>query len=56
MIDAAAGLGERANIVAVEEVPMERVDQYGVVGVGETKGKVFSITTMVEKPPPERAP
>src|SRR5215467_4788359 len=51
MIDAAAGLGEHANIVAVEEVPMERIDQYGVVGVGEQKGKVFSITGMVEKPP-----
>ena len=56
MIDAAADLGERANIVAVEEVPMERIDQYGVVGVGEQKGKVFSITAMVEKPPRERAP
>jgi UTP--glucose-1-phosphate uridylyltransferase len=56
MIDAATDLGERANIVAVEEVPMERIDQYGVVGVGEQKGKVFSITAMVEKPPRERAP
>ena len=56
MIDAAAGLGERANIIAVEEVPMDRIDQYGVVGVGEEKGKVFSITGMVEKPPRERAP
>ena len=56
MIDAAAGLGERANIVAVEEVPLDRVDQYGVVGIGETKGRMFSITTMVEKPPRERAP
>ncbi len=45
MIDAAHELGERANIVAVEEVPLERVDQYGVVGVGPTKGKVFSITS-----------
>jgi UTP--glucose-1-phosphate uridylyltransferase len=56
MIDAANEIGERANIVAVEEVPIERIDQYGVVGVGETKGKVFSITSMVEKPPRERAP
>jgi UTP--glucose-1-phosphate uridylyltransferase len=56
MIDAAGDLGERANIIAVEEVPMERIDQYGVVGVGEQKGKVFSITAMVEKPPRERAP
>ena len=56
MIDAARTLGEKANIVAVEEVPLERIDQYGVVGVGEKKGKVFSITSMVEKPPRERAP
>jgi UTP--glucose-1-phosphate uridylyltransferase len=56
MIDAASELGERANIVAVEEVPEERVDQYGVVGVGARKGKMFSITGMVEKPPRERAP
>src|SRR6187431_3763932 len=35
MIDAAQGLGENANIVAVEEVPAERVHMYGVVGVGE---------------------
>jgi UTP--glucose-1-phosphate uridylyltransferase len=56
MIDAARELGERANIVAVEEVPPERIDQYGVVGVGPTKGKVFSITAMVEKPPRDKAP
>ena len=56
MIDAASELGERANIVAVEEVPPGRVDQYGVVGVGAKKGKMFSITRMVEKPPRERAP
>jgi len=56
MIDAARGLTEQANIVAVEEVPRERVDQYGVVGVGARKGKMFSITSMVEKPPSDRAP
>jgi UTP--glucose-1-phosphate uridylyltransferase len=56
MIDAAQELGERANIVAVEEMPPERIDQYGVVGVGPPKGKMFSITGMVEKPPRERAP
>jgi UTP--glucose-1-phosphate uridylyltransferase len=56
MIDAAREVGERANIVAVEEVPPERVDQYGVVGVGAHKGKMFTITSMVEKPSRERAP
>jgi UTP--glucose-1-phosphate uridylyltransferase len=56
MLDAAREVPERANIVAVEEVPAERVDQYGVVGVGEHKGKMFSITSMVEKPTLDRAP
>ena len=56
MIEAARGLPENSNIVAVEEVPHERVDQYGVVGIGERNGKMFSITSMVEKPAPDRAP
>jgi UTP--glucose-1-phosphate uridylyltransferase len=56
MMDAAKTLPGKANIVAVEEVPHERVDQYGVVGVGERNGKMFSITSMVEKPPVDRAP
>jgi UTP--glucose-1-phosphate uridylyltransferase len=56
MIEAAREAGERANIVAVEEMPPERIDQYGVVGVGAPKGKMFTVTAMVEKPPRERAP
>ena len=50
MIDAARELRESANIIAVEEVPPERVHMYGVVGVGERKGKLFGLTQMVEKP------
>ena len=50
---AAAGTG---NVVAVYEVPREQVDQYGIVGVGETRGKGFRITSMVEKPKPADAP
>jgi UTP--glucose-1-phosphate uridylyltransferase len=56
MMDAARELKDEANIVAVEEVPPERIDQYGVVGVGERKGKMFAITSMVEKPRIDRAP
>jgi UTP--glucose-1-phosphate uridylyltransferase len=56
MLDAARELDEKANVVAVEEVPHERVDQYGVVGVGAQKGRTFAITSMVEKPSRERAP
>jgi UTP--glucose-1-phosphate uridylyltransferase len=56
MIEAANELPGNANIVAVEEVAHDRVDQYGVVGIGERKGKMFAITNMVEKPAKERAP
>jgi UTP--glucose-1-phosphate uridylyltransferase len=56
MLDAAREVGERANVIAVEEVPAERIHQYGVVGVGERKGRMFTVTGMVEKPPRERAP
>jgi UTP--glucose-1-phosphate uridylyltransferase len=56
MIDAAAELDSNANIVAVEEVPMERIHMYGVVGVGKPKGKAFEITQMVEKPKAADAP
>jgi UTP--glucose-1-phosphate uridylyltransferase len=56
MIDAANELDAKANILAVEEVPADRLHMYGVVGVGTTKGKAFSITKMVEKPKPADAP
>ncbi len=56
MMDAAKSLDANANIVAVEEVPAERVHMYGVVGVGQPKGKAFAITKMVEKPKPAEAP
>jgi UTP--glucose-1-phosphate uridylyltransferase len=55
MIEAARGL-DGANVIAVEEMPPERIHQYGVVGVGTTQGKLFEITQMVEKPPREKAP
>src|ERR1700756_62637 len=35
MIDASRGLADDANVIAVEEVPHERVHMYGVVGIGE---------------------
>jgi UTP--glucose-1-phosphate uridylyltransferase len=55
MIDAAHEI-EGANIIAVEKVPADRIHMYGVVGVGEPKGKLFSLTQMVEKPARENAP
>jgi UTP--glucose-1-phosphate uridylyltransferase len=56
MIAVAENLENDANIIAVEEVPPERVHMYGIVGVGESKGKAFSISKMVEKPKQSEAP
>ena len=44
MIDAYRSLKETANVIAVEEMPPDRIHQYGVVGVGKAKGKTFAIT------------
>jgi UTP--glucose-1-phosphate uridylyltransferase len=44
------------NVIAVYDVPREQVSQYGIVGVGESRGKGFRITAMVEKPKPADAP
>ena len=56
MIDVAHALDKNANIIAVEEMPHDRVHMYGVVGIGASKGKAFAITQMVEKPPRGEAP
>jgi len=44
------------NVIAVHEVPRDQVQQYGIVAVGEKRGKGFRITAMVEKPKPQDAP
>ncbi len=56
MIEAYRATKQNANVIAVEEVPADRIHQYGVVGVGKTKGNTFAITQMVEKPKREDAP
>jgi UTP--glucose-1-phosphate uridylyltransferase len=56
MVEAAAGLEAKANVLAIEEVPMERVHQYGIVGVTPRKDGMFKITDMVEKPARDKAP
>jgi UTP--glucose-1-phosphate uridylyltransferase len=56
MMDAQRRLPAKANVIAVEEVPIERIHLYGVVGVGKTEGDAFAITQMVEKPPRDSAP
>ncbi|WP_135468155.1 UTP--glucose-1-phosphate uridylyltransferase GalU [Crenalkalicoccus roseus] len=44
------------NVVAVEEVPRERVNRYGVLDIAEDKGRLISVQGLVEKPAPEKAP
>ena len=54
MIDAYDQKG--GNIIAVEEVPDDETDQYGVVSIGEGTGNVWPVSGMVEKPKPGTAP
>jgi UTP--glucose-1-phosphate uridylyltransferase len=50
MLEVYGQLPANANLIAVEEIPVERVHQYGAVGVGMKRGGAFEITGMVEKP------
>ena len=44
------------NVVAIEEVPRERVNRYGVLDVQQDMGRLVSVKGLVEKPPVDRAP
>ena len=58
MIQAASHLGDKSNLIAVEQVPAHLTHQYGICGVGERHhtGTMFAIDGMVEKPPKGTAP
>jgi UTP--glucose-1-phosphate uridylyltransferase len=58
MMEAAGKLGEKANLIAVEEVPADLTHQYGICGVGarHPQGNFFEIDGMVEKPPKGTSP
>ena len=58
MIQAAEKLGEKSNLIAVEEVPAHLTHQYGICGVGprHAHGNMFEIDGMVEKPKQGTAP
>jgi UTP--glucose-1-phosphate uridylyltransferase len=58
MIEAAGKLGDKSNLIAVEEVPAHLTHQYGICGVGKrlAQGNVFEVDGMVEKPPKGTAP
>lgn len=54
MVEAHAEVG--GNLVAVEEVPREHTDRYGILDVAEDDGRLARARGLVEKPKPADAP
>ncbi len=46
----------RCSVVAIEEVPHDEVEKYGVIAGSELEDGVYVIANMVEKPQPDDAP
>ncbi|WP_207063974.1 UTP--glucose-1-phosphate uridylyltransferase GalU [Motiliproteus sp. SC1-56] len=46
----------QCSIVAIEEVPQDQVDKYGVIAGTEEEPGVYRVSHMVEKPDPSEAP
>src|SRR5688572_20072433 len=46
MVEAYSKQKDHANLIAVEEVPMDRVHMYGIVGVEKGSGQTLPITQM----------
>ena len=46
----------KCSIVAIEEIPMDKTNKYGVIAGDEIEEGLFRITDMVEKPEPKDAP
>ena len=44
------------TVLGVQRVGMEHVSKYGIVGCEEMGGRLYRVTSMVEKPKPEDAP
>lgn len=45
-----------ASVVAVERVPHNKVDRYGIIGGQPLSDNLWKITEMVEKPDPDKSP
>jgi UTP--glucose-1-phosphate uridylyltransferase len=54
MVDAWHKVG--GNLVATEEVPIEKTKSYGIIAPGETDGALTEVRGLVEKPDPSEAP
>ncbi|MDX1505263.1 MAG: UTP--glucose-1-phosphate uridylyltransferase GalU [Spongiibacter sp.] len=46
----------RCSIVAIQEVPMENIEKYGVIAGDDMGDGLYRVKAMVEKPKPEDAP
>ncbi|RJS48572.1 MAG: UTP--glucose-1-phosphate uridylyltransferase [Methanobacterium sp.] len=46
----------QASVLAVEEVPREKIERYGIIKGQEVEPSLYSIEDMVEKPPLSEAP
>lgn len=47
---------EACSLVAVEEVPSDETDRYGIVSVSGQAGRVAQVDAIIEKPSPAEAP
>ncbi|MEE3239958.1 MAG: UTP--glucose-1-phosphate uridylyltransferase GalU [Pseudomonadota bacterium] len=46
----------RCTIVAIEEVPVDQVEKFGIIAGDKIRDDLYRVTDMVEKPKPEDAP
>lgn len=46
----------KTSIIAVEEVPREKISSYGIIKGKEVEGTIHLVEDLVEKPSPEEAP
>ncbi len=46
----------KTSIIAVEEVPEEKISSYGIIKGKEVEGDTYLVEDLVEKPSPEEAP
>ncbi len=47
---------KQASVVAVERVPRDQTDRYGIVETGEMQNGAAALTSIIEKPKPDVAP
>ena len=45
-----------SSAISLEEVPLEKVERYGIISGSEVEKDIYKIKELVEKPPKEKAP